>query len=88
MQKIVKFGDVCFGLGSPISFITKTCQLENHDHAILMAERVAFAVGIAGLFIETHQDPDNAPCDEPNMIQIDDMPALIMRLCNSDALRR
>ena len=48
----------------------------------------ACAVGVAGLFIETHQDPDNAPCDGPNMIQIDDMPALIAQLRDFDALRK
>jgi 2-dehydro-3-deoxyphosphooctonate aldolase (KDO 8-P synthase) len=50
--------------------------------------RAACAVGVAGLFIETHQDPDNAPCDGPNMIQIDDMPALIAQLRDFDALRK
>src|SRR5207249_3719291 len=42
--------------------------------------RAAVAVGVAGVFIETHQDPDNAPSDGPNMIQIDEMPRLIERL--------
>ena len=50
--------------------------------------RAACAVGVAGLFIETHQDPDNAPCDGPNMIQIDDMPALIAQLRDFDALQK
>jgi 2-dehydro-3-deoxyphosphooctonate aldolase (KDO 8-P synthase) len=50
--------------------------------------RAACAVGVAGLFIETHQDPDNAPCDGPNMIQIGDMPALIAQLRDFDALRK
>jgi 2-dehydro-3-deoxyphosphooctonate aldolase (KDO 8-P synthase) len=50
--------------------------------------RAACAVGVAGLFIETHQDPDKAPCDGPNMIQIDDMPALIAQLRAFDALRK
>jgi 2-dehydro-3-deoxyphosphooctonate aldolase (KDO 8-P synthase) len=42
--------------------------------------RAAVAVGVAGLFIETHQDPDNAPSDGPNMIRLDDMPALLEQL--------
>jgi 2-dehydro-3-deoxyphosphooctonate aldolase (KDO 8-P synthase) len=42
--------------------------------------RAAVAVGVAGVFIETHQDPDNAPSDGPNMVPIDDMPALIERI--------
>lgn len=50
--------------------------------------RAAVAVGVAGLFIETHQDPDKAPCDGPNMINIDDMPALIAKLRAFDALRK
>ena len=39
-----------------------------------------YAGWIVGLFIETHEEPDNAPCDGPNMIQIDDMPALTQQL--------
>jgi len=42
--------------------------------------RAAVAVGVAGLFIETHQDPDNAPSDGPNMIRLDDMPAVLEKL--------
>lgn len=40
----------------------------------------AVAVGCAALFIETHQDPDNAPSDGPNMVPLHDMPALLKRL--------
>ena len=50
--------------------------------------RAACSVGVAGLFIETHQDPDNAPCDGPNMIHIDDIPLLIKHLREFDALRK
>lgn len=50
--------------------------------------RAAVAVGVAGLFIETHQDPDNAPCDGPNMIPIDDMSALIARLREFDTIAK
>ena len=42
--------------------------------------RAAIAVGVAGLFIETHQDPDTAPSDGPNMIALADMPALLEQL--------
>jgi 2-dehydro-3-deoxyphosphooctonate aldolase (KDO 8-P synthase) len=48
--------------------------------------RAAVAVGVAGVFIETHQDPDNAPSDGPNMVRLDDMPALLERLIAIDAL--
>lgn len=39
--------------------------------------RAALAVGVAGLFIEAHNDPDNAPSDGPNMLQIDSLAALL-----------
>ena len=47
--------------------------------------KAALATGIAGLFIETHQDPDNAPSDGPNMIPLDQMEALLTRLMAIDA---
>ena len=50
--------------------------------------RAACAMGISGVFIETHQDPDNAPCDGPNMIAIDHMAALMDDLLAFDALRK
>lgn len=42
--------------------------------------RAAIAVGVAGLFIETHQDPDNAPSDGPNMVPLGEMEALLSEL--------
>ena len=50
--------------------------------------RAACAVGIAALFIETHQDPDTAPSDGPNMIPVDQMGDLINELRGFDALRK
>ena len=50
--------------------------------------RAACAMGVSGVFIETHQDPDNAPCDGPNMIAIDHMGALMDDLLAFDALRK
>ncbi len=50
--------------------------------------RAAVAVGVAGLFIETHEDPDNAPSDGPNMVQIDNMPALLETLMAFDRLSK
>ena len=50
--------------------------------------RAAVAVGVAGVFIETHQDPDNAPSDGPNMIPIDQMPALLADLAALDAVAK
>ncbi|MEM1344512.1 MAG: 3-deoxy-8-phosphooctulonate synthase [Pseudomonadota bacterium] len=46
--------------------------------------RAAVAVGVAGLFIETHPDPDNAPSDGPNMIPLSAMPALLETLKTLD----
>ena len=42
--------------------------------------RAAVAVGVAGLFIETHEDPDNAPSDGPNMVPLDKFEALLREL--------
>ena len=50
--------------------------------------RAAAAVGVAGLFIETHQDPDNAPSDGPNMIPLKDLAPLLERLMEYDALAK
>jgi 2-dehydro-3-deoxyphosphooctonate aldolase (KDO 8-P synthase) len=57
------------------------------EFAPLMA-RCAVAVGIAGVFIETHQDPDNSPSDGPNMVYLRDMPALVQSLMAFDRLAK
>ena len=57
------------------------------EFAPVMA-RAAVALGVASVFIETHQDPDNAPSDGPNMIPLDQMPALVARLMQFDALAK
>lgn len=48
--------------------------------------RAAIAVGVAGVFMETHEDPDNAPSDGPNMVPLKDMPALLEQLVAIDRL--
>jgi 2-dehydro-3-deoxyphosphooctonate aldolase (KDO 8-P synthase) len=48
--------------------------------------RAAVAVGVAGVFIETHQDPDRAPSDGPNMLPLSDMEELLRRLMAFDRL--
>ncbi|HXX52601.1 MAG TPA: 3-deoxy-8-phosphooctulonate synthase [Xanthobacteraceae bacterium] len=50
--------------------------------------RAAVAVGVAGLFIETHQDPDRAPSDGPNMIALKDFEPLLKRVMEFDALAK
>lgn len=50
--------------------------------------RAAVAVGVAGLFIETHEKPDSAPSDGPNMIPLNELEALLTQLKAFDALRK
>jgi 2-dehydro-3-deoxyphosphooctonate aldolase (KDO 8-P synthase) len=50
--------------------------------------RAAVAVGVAGVFIETHQDPDRAPSDGPNMVRLDEMEALLAELIAFDRLAK
>src|SRR5690348_12377447 len=50
--------------------------------------RAAVAVGVAGVFIETHQDPDKAPSDGPNMVPLREMEALLTRLVAFDRLAK
>ena len=57
------------------------------EFAPVMA-RAAVSLGIAGVFIETHEDPDRAPSDGPNMIPLDQMPALVASLMGFDRLAK
>ena len=57
------------------------------EFAPVMA-RAAVALGVGAVFIETHQDPDNAPSDGPNMIPLDQMGQLIDTLMRFDALAK
>jgi 2-dehydro-3-deoxyphosphooctonate aldolase (KDO 8-P synthase) len=50
--------------------------------------RAAVATGVAGVFIETHPDPDNAPSDGPNMVKLADLPALLDQLLAFDKLAK
>ncbi len=50
--------------------------------------RAAVAVGVAGVFIETHQDPDHAPSDGPNMVPLQDFEALVAELQAFDILAK
>jgi len=45
-------------------------------------------VGVAGVFMETHQDPDNAPSDGPNMVKLEDMEALLSKLKEFDKVAK
>ncbi len=50
--------------------------------------RAAVAVGVAGVFMETHQDPDNAPSDGPNMVPFDRLPTLVESLMEIDRVAK
>lgn len=50
--------------------------------------RAAAAVGIAGVFIETHQDPDTAPSDGPNMVPLRELEGLLKEIMSFDALAK
>jgi 2-dehydro-3-deoxyphosphooctonate aldolase (KDO 8-P synthase) len=50
--------------------------------------RAAVAVGVAGVFIETHQDPDKAPSDGPNMVPLKEMEGLVRKLVEFDRLAK
>ncbi len=57
------------------------------EFAPVMA-RAAVAVGVAAVFIETHEDPDNAPCDGPNMIFLQNMPELVDTMMAFDTIAK
>ncbi|PZP54455.1 MAG: 3-deoxy-8-phosphooctulonate synthase [Micavibrio aeruginosavorus] len=50
--------------------------------------KAAMAVGVAGVFMETHQDPDNAPSDGPNMVKLHDMQGLLEKMIQIDRLTK
>jgi 2-dehydro-3-deoxyphosphooctonate aldolase (KDO 8-P synthase) len=55
---------------------------------VAVLARAAVAVGVAGLFIETHPDPDNAPSDGPNMVPLSEFKGLIAQLQGFDRLAK
>ena len=85
------------GFGSPVIFdATHSVQQPGGQGGSSGGQRefvetlasAAVAVGVAGVFIETHEDPDNAPSDGPNMVQIDKMPALLEKLMAFDRIAK
>lgn len=50
--------------------------------------RAAVAVGVAGIFLETHPDPDHAPCDGPNMVPFEQLPTLLGALKRLDEVQK
>jgi 2-dehydro-3-deoxyphosphooctonate aldolase (KDO 8-P synthase) len=57
------------------------------EFAPVMA-RAAAAIGVGAIFMETHEDPDSAPSDGPNLIYLDHMPDLIATLMKFDAIAK
>ncbi len=55
----------------------------NREYAALLA-KAAISIGVAGLFLEVHQDPDNAPSDGPNMIKLEVLPNILSNLQKID----
>jgi 2-dehydro-3-deoxyphosphooctonate aldolase (KDO 8-P synthase) len=55
---------------------------------VAVLARAAVAVGVAGVFIETHPDPDKAPCDGPNMVPLHEFEGLLRTLMAFDALAK
>ncbi|MBT4906953.1 MAG: 3-deoxy-8-phosphooctulonate synthase [Rhodospirillaceae bacterium] len=50
--------------------------------------RAAVAIGVAGVFLETHEDPDNAPSDGPNMIHLRDLPGIVETLLEIERIAK
>ena len=50
--------------------------------------KAAVAIGVAGIFLETHSDPDNAPSDGPNMIHLQDLKKLLLQLKEYDLITK
>ena len=85
------------GLGTPVVFdATHSVQQPGGQGAstggqrefVETLARAAVAVGVAGVFIETHDDPDNAPSDGPNMVPLPQMPRLLDTLMALDAVAK
>ena len=72
------------GLGHPVIFDATHSQQPGglggsggQREFVPVLARAAVAVGVSGLFMESHEDPDNAPSDGPNMVPLDAMPAVL-----------
>jgi 2-dehydro-3-deoxyphosphooctonate aldolase (KDO 8-P synthase) len=85
------------GLGAPVIFdATHSVQQPGGQgtssggqrEMVPVLARAAVAVGVAGVFIETHQDPDKAPSDGPNMIALKDLEALLQTLQQFDRVAK
>ena len=64
-----------------------SCSGGQREYVPVLA-RAAVAVGVAGLFMEVHPDPDKAPCDGPNMLALHSLPPLLTQLKALDAIAK
>lgn len=64
-----------------------SCSGGQREFVPLLA-RASVAVGVAGIFLEVHPDPDKAPCDGPNMLALKDLPRLLVELKAFDQLAK
>jgi 2-dehydro-3-deoxyphosphooctonate aldolase (KDO 8-P synthase) len=85
------------GLGAPVVFdATHSVQQPGGQGTssggqrefVPVLARAAVAVGVAGVFIETHPDPDKAPSDGPNMIALNDLPDIVQKLMEFDKVAK
>ena len=87
LRLLVKHGlDVNQRDQSGISHIQKFVSRDDFREFVSTLAKAAVAVGVAGIFIETHQDPDNAPSDGPNMVPLSKMENLLKQLVEIDKL--
>ena len=75
-----------------IAATTRSAHWVSAQYASMSDSFVQFgataAIGVAGIFVETHQDPDNAPSDGPNMVPLDQMEALLQNLMDFDRIAK
>lgn len=50
--------------------------------------RAAMAIGVAAVFMETHQDPDSAPSDGPNMVRLNELPGILQTMVEIDRIAK
>ena len=76
---------VCYDASHSIQLPTSMGDISGGQREFVEhLSRAAVAVGVAGVFMETHQDPDNAPSDGPNMIPLSNLENLLKQLIEID----
>ena len=86
-QHLWKDKGLCLGLDTNLFFDTYEEQVESREFVDTLAS-AAVAVGIAALFTEVHQDPDNAPSDGPCMLRLDSLEKTLVKLKKLDQIAK